>query len=206
MGKSTSETTSQFESRPDDLVIPIFGLAGAGKSTFINKLCNEDVAYVNDDLDTGTTEVCPYIYHHPNSQRRIVIVDTPGFQLVKSEDDQILKKVSSWLQASYNSKIEVIAGIIYLHDISQSRKSGDARNTCTTFKILDKRNATDNVVLVTSKWNDLTRPAQTQREQELGTQHWNDFIQKGDKIHRFEPWVAESAARIVDALLAKVLR
>ena len=43
-------------------------------------LVGRDVAGVSDDVNSCTQKIEPFIIHRPNDPRRIVLVDTPGFE------------------------------------------------------------------------------------------------------------------------------
>jgi len=63
-----------------DIIVPVFGQSGAGKSTFINNLLGWEAAGVGQEMNPETTQVQSYTLPHPNyPDRRLVIVDTPGF-------------------------------------------------------------------------------------------------------------------------------
>ncbi|KAJ7587376.1 hypothetical protein C8J56DRAFT_1081557 [Mycena floridula] len=94
--------------RTDDLVIPwvsIIGLTGAEKSSLINTLIGNDTMKVGHDLQSCTCQLDYTILHtsrHPElgGHRRIIIVDTPGFDNTFETDYEILRRISVWLTHS----------------------------------------------------------------------------------------------------------
>jgi nitrogenase molybdenum-iron protein alpha/beta subunit len=57
------------------------------------------VAVVGDDLKSCTQEVRAFGCLHPNgSGRKVVIVDTPGFDDSEGMDYEILKAIARWLE------------------------------------------------------------------------------------------------------------
>jgi predicted GTPase len=57
------------------------------------------VAVTGGDLNSCTPEVTAFGCRHPNgSGRKVVIVDTPGFDDSEGMDYQILKAIAQWLE------------------------------------------------------------------------------------------------------------
>jgi hypothetical protein len=68
---------------------------------------------------------------------------------------------------SYKGKV-TLAGVIYMHRISDIRMSGTARRNFTMFRKLCGENALSNVVLVTTMWGNLVDMEEGEaREREL---------------------------------------
>ena len=68
----------------------------------INRLAGEGVVMVGHDLKSCTTEIKPVIIRHPTElNRRIILVDTPGFDGTYVDDAEILKLIAVWLAQSY---------------------------------------------------------------------------------------------------------
>lgn len=80
-----------------------------------------------------------------------------------------------------------LAGILYLHDISQTRMSGTACKNLNMFRRLCGENAEKNVVLVTTKWGCVTEDVGGSREQQLKSNpdFWQQMIENGSKDARF---------------------
>lgn len=90
-----------------------------------------------------------------------------------------------------------LAGIIYLHEISQDRI--ESRNL-TIFRKLCGDKASKHVVLATTKWRKVDESNGADREQELQRTFWNLMIRHGSPITRFED-SHTSAKQIVVAIL-----
>jgi len=187
------------EPNPGDLVIPIMGPTGVGKSTFINTLLGSDLAIVGHDLQSETA----YIQHYfvPDSTRRIIVVDTPGFDDTNIEDREILRRIAVWLAHSYDADMK-LAGIIYLHEITQSRMLGAARRNLDMFQKLCGKDATRNVILATTKWSEISPELGERREKQLRGEHWQDMLLLGSRMRRFES-TQTSARYIIDDILAR---
>ncbi|THU87681.1 hypothetical protein K435DRAFT_867068 [Dendrothele bispora CBS 962.96] len=183
------------DGKDTDIVIPVMGATGAGKSTFINYLFGDgkDHVQVGHHLTSCTVNVTPVILpstsrnpQNPDSEpTRVIILDTPGFDDTLASDVEILRRIANWLATSYRKKM-VLAGVIYLHDISQDRFTGTARRNLSMFNHLCGEASLDKVVLVSTKWERF-RDAQipTAREGELKDKHWKFMVGKGSQVERF---------------------
>ena len=62
----------------------------------------QNVAEVGHGLRSRTTEIQPVIMDpHPNDpSRRLIFVDTPGFDDTFIDDTEILRRISVWLALS----------------------------------------------------------------------------------------------------------
>ena len=68
----------------------------------INQLAGKKVMVVGHGLDSCTSEIKHAIVQHPTEQnRRIILVDTPGFDDTYVNDVEILKSIANWLAQSY---------------------------------------------------------------------------------------------------------
>lgn len=72
-----------------------------------------------------------------------------------------------------------LAGILYLHEISQARMVGTALKNLDMFKKLCGDDALVNVVLGTTKWSDIRPEVGQKREKQLVGSFWKDMIQHG---------------------------
>ena len=62
----------------------------------------QSVAYVNDSVESCTQEVEAFVCVHPGgSERKIVLIDTPGFDDSGRTDYEILKIITEWLVKTY---------------------------------------------------------------------------------------------------------
>ncbi|KAG6917337.1 hypothetical protein DXG01_002908 [Tephrocybe rancida] len=180
-----AEDTFLEEPRDTDIVIPIMGPTGAGKSTFINWVAGQNVAVVGHNLKSETAQLQHVILTHPTDPtRRIIVVDTPGFDDTYVADSEILRRIAVWLAQSYSANM-TLAGVIYLHEISQTRMLGTARKNLDMFNKLIGKDATKNVVLATTKWGDIPDEVGGRREEQLRERHWKWMVDLGAKLFRF---------------------
>jgi hypothetical protein len=97
-----------------------------------------------------------------------------------------------------------LAGLIYLHDITQDRFSGSIKKNLEMFRYLCGEAAISRVFLVTSKWSRMIDLNQGKEHQcELENTYWNGMIRLGAKPYRFdgEP---ECARKIIHCILDTV--
>ena len=77
-----------------------------------------------------------------------------------------------------------VAGIIYLHDITQKRMFGTARKNLGMFRKLCGDEALKNVVIGTTKWDDVSLEVGKQHEQRLQDTYWKEMLQQGSVTMR----------------------
>ena len=94
-----------------------------------------------------------------------------------------------------------LAGIIYLHEISQDRITGTARKNLSLFKKLCGDGALQHVVLATTKWSRLANAnLGVEREKELKEIFWKNMLRHGSSVSRFDG-TQGSAQKIVREIL-----
>ncbi|TFK24915.1 hypothetical protein FA15DRAFT_388531 [Coprinopsis marcescibilis] len=180
--------------RDSDLVIPIMGPTGSGKSSFIRALLN-DLASPGPEVSNGInscTSVVQHYFFEPKSKslqakingRRVVLVDTPGFDDTNASDLEILRRIAVWLTASYGGQMKV-AGIIYIYPIFPGRYTHNDRTNVKVFKKLCGNNGIKWVTFATSRWDQEEaiealegKGVFTTREGQLHS-HWKDMLASG---------------------------
>ncbi|KAG5651162.1 hypothetical protein H0H81_009654 [Sphagnurus paluster] len=195
--------------RETDLIIPIMGATGVGKSSFVNALLGEgskEQAKVGHELQSETAHLQHYVIPYPGlPDRRVIVVDTPGFDDTTEDDREILRRIAVWLADSY-SKEAKIAGVIYLYEITQTRMLGTARKNLDMFKKLCGPKATKNTVLVTTKWSLIRTEVGISREKQLKHEHWKEIIQQGSKMFRLDqPPEGKTALEIVAEIMEPII-
>ncbi|OCH84690.1 P-loop containing nucleoside triphosphate hydrolase protein [Obba rivulosa] len=150
----------------DDILVAVMGQSGAGKSTFINLLSGSSFA-VGHDLDSSTMEVRlsrPFEL----DGRRVRLVDTPGFDDSSKSDAEILTQIADFL-VSPSQRCAGLNGVLYLHRISDVRVGGAARRNITMFHQLCGPEYMTNVVIATTRWQEVDEETGSRREEELRT-------------------------------------
>jgi hypothetical protein len=96
-----------------------------------------------------------------------------------------------------------LGGIIYLHDISQTRMLGTTLKNFDMFRKLCGEKADRTIILGTTKWSEVRPTVGTQREEELKTRYWDKMIATGSRAERFDG-TGQSAWKIVNMILDRV--
>ncbi|KAH7925403.1 hypothetical protein BV22DRAFT_440452 [Leucogyrophana mollusca] len=202
-GKEQMETDTVLrDGRPNDIIIPIMGPTGVGKSSFINTAAGGNFTTVGHDLKSCTAEIIHAIVPYPaDPSRRVVFVDTPGFDDTYTPDSEILRRIAVWLARSYSDDMK-LAGVIYLHEISQARMLGTSRKNLAMFNKLCGKDALHNIILATTKWGDIEEEDGQCREEQLRGTFWKDMVSGGSRVTRFEDTRA-SAWDIVNLIVEK---
>ncbi|KAJ2928592.1 hypothetical protein H1R20_g8529, partial [Candolleomyces eurysporus] len=168
------------------------GLTGAGKSTFINKYCRKDVMTVNHGLESCTRKMDFTVIVLPEDHpalpgRRLVLVDTPGFDDTDKSEHETLRRICTWLAHTYDAGTKV-TGLVYLHSVGQSRMTRSARLSYDLFHAICGENAFRKVVMATTQWDTtLLNPAAGEiREKDLKTKWWKEPLAQGALYKRIQ--------------------
>lgn len=147
-----------------------------------------------------TSKVQAFSVPHPmDSSRKVVFVDTPGFDDTNTKDTDILQAIADWLEKTYKRGI-VLNGLLFLHRITDNRMAGTPLKNLHMFQRLCGVNALRNVILVTTMWSEVDDAATAlSREEELRTNYWKPMVSAGSRILRFD-YNHESVWAIVDHL------
>jgi hypothetical protein len=98
----------------------------------------------------------------------------------------------------YDNKTK-IAGLIYLHNITQKKMSGSTRLNYEVFHRICGEKAMERVVMATTHWDAIMPTSGEDREQELRV-FWKDILSEGAELMRIQDPQADSH-RIVDHIL-----
>ncbi|GLB39664.1 putative 50S ribosome-binding GTPase [Lyophyllum shimeji] len=174
------------DARETDVVIPVMGPTGVGKSTFINNVIGTEtdaVASVGHDLKSHTAKLQHFVIVHPKDPtRRLVLVDTPGFDDTYVDDSEILRRIAVWLAQSYSDRM-TLAGV-----------------NLEMFRELCGDKAVTNVVLATTKWADVPADVGDRREQQLKEKYWDKMLKLGSHMMRLDT-TSESAWKLINHIL-----
>ncbi|TFK28462.1 hypothetical protein FA15DRAFT_665433 [Coprinopsis marcescibilis] len=185
--KKKAEDKLMVDANADDLIILVIGATGAGKSKFINDYLRTTVAQVGDEheLKLCTRHIDWYPTRLPSEScyagRRLILVDTPGFDNDEIDDGEILRRIELWLAASYSNGTS-LTGVLYLHDITQKRIRGP-----TSLKLVERLVGTGSLStlsFITTQWDTDTVQVGEERENELRDTFWKDALNGGATISR----------------------
>ncbi|OQV10688.1 hypothetical protein CLAIMM_14651 [Cladophialophora immunda] len=187
----------------NSMVIALMGVTGSGKSSFISLLADQDVE-ISHSLHSNTVSIKVYSFNDQRG-RTVYLVDTPGFDDTTRSDAEVLKDISYLLATMFAADIR-LAGLIYLHRISDARMPGSAVKNLRMFQALCGESNYRHVVLATTMWAETegsdARSVQNQRLQELQKTYWADMIQSGSKVMKHNGHEL-SALEIVRTLTAR---
>ncbi|TFK19924.1 P-loop containing nucleoside triphosphate hydrolase protein, partial [Coprinopsis marcescibilis] len=178
----------QHQGQHNDIVIPVMGLTGVGKSSFINTLTGREDASVGDDLRSKTQKLQAITMNMPAqfqmmypklSSCRIVLVDTPGFEDPNVSEYETLRKIAVWLASCYSNNMTVVAGVIYAHDIQAARFLRAMNLNLELFKEICGQPSLPSVILATTKWDLVDQESATNRENNLVTDYWRELVANG---------------------------
>lgn len=151
--------------------------------------------------DPGTTT--PIIYESTIDNKMILLLDTPGFDDSEQTNLDILREIVSSLYVFALRPTEVeVRGLIFLHDITETRLSGSQRMTWQILKAICGEGSMKNVLVGTTQWSsegDRRFQNEEKRERELYGKHWNG-IHKSSRVVYGDK---ENAHQIIRDLLVK---
>jgi hypothetical protein len=149
------------------------------------------------DAWLGTQE--SQVYEAQIGGTSVFLIDTPGFDDSKRSDGDIILEISKSLSTQVAIGVKLL-GVIYLHDITNSRMRGSLKRELEIVKLIIGSHNYKHLLLVTTKWGDGTRKREFEkRQQELEDIYWEDLINGGAGVFRFEG-TAESGRSIVSQL------
>jgi hypothetical protein len=139
--------------------------------------------------------------------RTIYLVDTPGFDDTTRSDTDVLKDIAFFLSTVYQNKVR-LAGIIYLHRITDPRMGGSALKNLYMFQRLCGDRGLSSVILATTMWTglegtDAGQEVGRKREEELRMpQFWGSMVDRGSEIVKHDG-TKKSAHSIISRLVDK---
>ncbi|EDR05780.1 uncharacterized protein LACBIDRAFT_329353 [Laccaria bicolor S238N-H82] len=204
--KSAEPQEALFPDTHDgDIIIPVMGLTGVGKSTVG---VHYDKAEVSDGYESCTTILKAFYTPLEPSEdfglgRRLVLVDTPGFDSTCGHDFRLLQRIALCLTSSYGGG-KTCGGLIHLHDMTDAGvRSITSQNLQAYKKLCGKKNLRA-VVFATATPGSLTPQAFARREQEHYSEVYRkDFKEQGATFFRLTH-THESAKDLVSRVLERV--
>ena len=131
----------------------------------------------------------------------MLLVDTPGFDDTSLTESEILTDISRLL--TFQSQMGIgLKGVIYLHRITDNRYQGSSLKALNIFKKICGELAFKNVLLVTTRWNEIKEADGAAREKQLREDFWAYMLGNGSTMTRFNS-TRESAMVIVSKLVSK---
>ncbi|KAF6750826.1 hypothetical protein DFP72DRAFT_817355, partial [Ephemerocybe angulata] len=162
----------------------VMGPSGSGKTSFIN-LASDSQLPVSSGLKACTTDVAlsePFVV----DGQRVRLVDTPGFDDTAKSDGDVLAIIAEFL-AKHSSRGRRIHSILYFHRISDVRMGAVSKKNFVMFQKMVGAHAYPNVVVVTTRWNEVNTLTAESREAELRTKtsFFQPLVEAGAPMMRY---------------------
>lgn len=152
------------------------------------------------NCDVGTKK--PTMYNAKIGGRRIILLDTPGFDDSGIENLGLLYDIFSVLYSLALGKyLFPIHGVVFLHDISEVRFSGSQRKTLEILRALCGESRMGNVIVGTMRWSpegSAKFKKEEAREQTFLGEHW-------DGIYKTRRWKTEHDIHVPTQIVTDLL-
>ncbi|KAJ7678997.1 P-loop containing nucleoside triphosphate hydrolase protein [Mycena polygramma] len=188
-----ADTRFQDKAGPqeNEVAIAVMGPTGSGKTSFINIVSGSDLR-VGRSLQSCTSTVqvaSPFQL----DGRWVTLIDTPGFDDTTRSDTDILTQIASFLAITYESG-KKLAGVIYMHRISDVRMGGISTRNFKMFRQLCGESTLKNIVIVTNMWGEVGIEVGEAREAELASDErfFKPVLDKGARLLRHDNDVASA--------------
>ncbi|KAF9647084.1 hypothetical protein BDM02DRAFT_3065838, partial [Thelephora ganbajun] len=175
----------------------VMGATGSGKTSFLNMASGSNLR-VGTDLESCTSEV-QLANSFTLDGQPVTLIDTPGFDDTNKSDTEILSLIAAYLAITYKAGSK-LAGVIYIHRISDLRFTGITGRNFRMFRELCGDSTLKNVILVTNMWGMVTKAAGEARERGLTTKFFKPVLDEGAQLVRHHNTV-ESAHDIIRRIL-----
>ncbi|KAH9481271.1 hypothetical protein JR316_0005793 [Psilocybe cubensis] len=163
----------------------VMGATGTGKTSFINLASGANLK-VGQGLHscTGAVELAPSF---ELDGRSVSLIDTPGFDDTTKSDADVLRMIAMFLAETYEHG-KRLAGVIYIHRISDFRMTGISTRNFKMFRELCGESTLRNVVILTNMWGEVKPEVGEARAHELATQDifFKPVIAKGAQFLRHD--------------------
>ncbi|KAK4450488.1 GTPase IMAP family member 4 [Podospora aff. communis PSN243] len=185
-----------------DVLIALLGLTGAGKTTFASVASGDKTLKVGHSIYPCTQDPKAIPCKMPDG-RKVVLIDTPGFDDDNRSDVQILEDIAKWMAAQGYLKRHQLDGIILLHPITVHRVGGNERARTKLLQKILGENAYKRIVIATTMWEQLNSEVDMQerldgREKDL----WHELVTRGAKISKHAN-NRESAYNIIQEIIER---
>jgi len=161
---------------------------------------------VGHDIESCTSKLSYAILTNDgrlvSKDRRIVVLDTPGFDDTYEADGEILRRISVWLASSYEDGM-TLGGVVYLQNISENRMKGATRRNMEMFRELCGEGAREKVILGTTHWGLVPDEVGQRREKQVAERFWTALEGKAVDVPNVLRFLntQDSAQNIIGAIL-----
>ncbi|KAF8150026.1 P-loop containing nucleoside triphosphate hydrolase protein [Crassisporium funariophilum] len=196
---SSRSTANTFIVDESEVTIAVMGATGSGKTTFINAASGSSLR-IGKGLQSCTS-IVQVAQAFELDGRSVTLIDTPGFDDTTKSDADILRMIAAFLATAYQNG-KKLAGVIYIHRISDFRMGGISTRNFKMFRQLCGESTLKNVVIVTNMWGEVSLEVGEAREAELASQDmfFKPVLDKGGQLLRHEN-SSESAHNILRSIV-----
>lgn len=187
---------------PDDIIIAVMGMTGAGKTSFISRCVGRDVG-IGHGLSSKTQDVT--VHSLKRRGRTVWLIDTPGFDDTSRSDVSILNNIAFWLSHAYRAKpARLLSGLIYIHSITETRVVGTAAKNIRMMKTVCGIGGLSVLWLASSKWDCVDHITGMDHERLLTSDpaYWGELIKHGATTWRHYD-TKDTALRLIDDIITR---
>ncbi|KAF8602528.1 hypothetical protein BDV93DRAFT_443727 [Ceratobasidium sp. AG-I] len=181
----------------------MFGGTGVGKSSFVNDASGGNLE-VGHDLYSCTKEVAKSPVFELDG-RRVVLIDTPGFDDNEVSDVGTLKRIAAFMSETYGVG-QRLTGIVYLHRIVDNRMGGATARTFNLFRRMCGTDTLKNVVIATNMWSSPPTSSEVNRERQLKEEFFRPALDEGARMVRRANPGRDAAHDVIRMLLGQTPR
>ncbi|KAJ6562431.1 P-loop containing nucleoside triphosphate hydrolase protein [Mycena capillaripes] len=178
--------------RRSAVLCSVMGSTGVGKSSFTKLVTGDESIVIGHSIESETTEVQTSTFRDPATGRKVILVDTPGFDDSRAgvTDTDVLKKIAEFLVNEWTN--------------GDSKIRGQAGTNLRMFRKLCGTDPFKNVVVLTTFWNRVDNEEEgLQREAQLKSKFFNDLVDGGARFMRHDR-TAESASEVLKHIFTLV--
>jgi GTP-binding protein EngB required for normal cell division len=192
--------SASLGSKSNPILIGVVGVTGSGKSSFIHRLTgNQDIRIghttesrrsplttfihmIDLILCTETSKIEEYALQY--RERHYVMIDSPGFNDSKKDDDEIFDNLANYLVSKYKAG-RLLNGLLYLVSILDTRMKGsELRNLRMFKKLCGKENFKSIILGLTFCDREPAKDVRELRKKELisNPDWWGKMVKDGSTV------------------------
>ncbi|EMD41334.1 hypothetical protein CERSUDRAFT_89902 [Gelatoporia subvermispora B] len=164
-------------------IVGVMGIEGAGKSSLVKLLSDDESIEIGHDLSSRSTRTCPSLPFEVDGQM-VALVDTYGIDGSREESERLVVKRIETCFRTAEKEGSQRAGLLWLHDIS---RDGPHMITDDTVKSLADLCATPDLHrlrIVTTRWESVPQVMALESEAQLRSGSFKQLLDAGAQMER----------------------